>query len=514
MDVYHPTLNTGISDIRIQDAILEYPIVRALIVPECDLEARRRCIALISNVIKAANPVLHFLLQFQKSTSDSKKDSTSGVDTNSNTSITSELINHYKLLSHFLSAVPPKEKLVRFWHKYYKLQLEAQIEYYGPHVLASIERDANTTQGDDDISPDASIRRMSLTSLYAQIRKARDILRDLADRVQGAVCIVFWESWDATYQQLAEIVGDSTMQAAENGRIFRPSGTAAIYINRRKVELRAQLHRQQRLMMQEKAAAEQVATHNQQGGGSLDIKLTPSFKQDKQSESPHVLLTPPETADPLIPRKENPSRNESVAAETLRNKNASKEVCDRVEDEEIQALIVMYEKKQEKVSAPGASATNVKDEFGSQAWPFKLLEAPVPSGDSGPLRLIDSSELDGVMDSMDVVPAKMNSNSKDVRNLKRKGLVSTTSSTNSTAKTYPDATKSDVPHSELRKRIRLMEEEEQAITSRTRKGSTSLQSIRRGDGREPPVMMYGTDMDQMGASGKSTFNSAASSIVW
>lgn len=419
---------------------------------------------MISNVIKAANPVLHFMLQYQKKSQ--------GDDGNPallhGTQPPEDLLTHYKLLVHFLATVPTKEKHVRFWLRHYERQLEGQIGSYSQAKLAELKK-ASKLVPDEELSPDASIRRMPLTSLYSKIRKARDILQDLADRVQGAVCIVFWESWDATYQQLAEIVGDSTMEATENGRIFRPSGTAAIYINRRKVEKRAMLHRQQRLLMNEKASAEQAAAEGaaaaaerKYSSGSQD-SLHPSITKEQQEkmrgeQPPASLLTPPEgmdTSDLFIAHHEDPSLKMqsplSVQSPELRN--------ERVEDEEIQALVDMYEKR--KHSAAGNDGALDDEDGGPESWPFKLLSAPM-NEQGGPLPLIDSSELDGIMDSNDAADksgSSNNSSSADLRSsMKRKASLQQSSLFN---KGNDNSRSSVMEHTDLRKRIRLMEDDEQ-----------------------------------------------------
>lgn len=407
------------SDIRVQDAVLEHPMVRALIVPECDMAARRRCIALITNVIKAANPVLHFLLQYQEKSADKQTRPAHPAEP------PKELLTHFKLLTHFLCTVPASEHLVRFWLKHYELELEGQIKSYGESVYEKLKESlpappTTATALPSDTNPDALIRRMSLISLYSKIRKARDILQDLADRVQGAVCIVFWESWDATYQYMAEIVGDSAMRDAENGRIFRPSGAAAIYINRRKVEERTLLHRQQRILMQEKENRHRGSS-NGGGGASQDIMLTPSFQAKPPSAAAEsALLTPPEgTNNPVEEKPELSHTN----------------------DEDFQALIDLCENNTNHSDMVDEDDENDDDKTGSKAdWPFKLLSAPLLHGGDGHdhLPLIDSTELDGIMDDK---PA------------------SSTATTGASKDGKRPASPAAHEHSELRKRIRLLEEE-------------------------------------------------------
>ncbi|KAF5100543.1 hypothetical protein DV451_002522 [Geotrichum candidum] len=356
LDIYHPTLNTGISDIRIQDAVLEYPIVRALIIPECDLEARRRCIGLISNVIKAANPVLHFVLLQQKQKVD--------------------VVEHYNTLTQFLSTVPTKESLVRFWFMHYMEEVRNEvIKVYG-HADKLKPSPASTNSG-------AAIAKISLTALYAKIRRSRDVLQDLADRVQGAVCIVFWESWDGIYQELAEIVGDQDMEAADKGRIFRASGTAAIYINRRRVERRAE---------EQRRAREKHLPKTQEATSKHGIDT--------------ALLTPPDMMDTFIDFVDD----------------APKPVVPVVEHDSPNMIQI----KNSPIASPEATTeTGPEDGKGSSTvdhdhWPFKLLTAPIANKN---VELIDTTELEEVMNDKRAASAMVD----------------------------------NTEHSELRKRIRLME---------------------------------------------------------
>ncbi|KAF5098238.1 hypothetical protein D0Z00_002118 [Geotrichum galactomycetum] len=352
LDIYHPTLNTGISDIRIQDAVLEYPIVRALIVPECDLEARRRCIGLISNVIKAANPVLHFVLLQQKQNVD--------------------VVEHYNILAQFLSTVPTKESLVRFWFMHYMEEVRNEvIKVYGhADKLKPSPAPCNAAA--------TAIAKISLTALYAKIRRSRDVLQDLADRVQGAVCIVFWESWDGIYQELAEIVGDHAMETADKGRIFRASGTAAIYINRRRVERRAEEQRRAR----EKHLPKEQETTNKHG---MDT----------------ALLTPPDMMDTFIDYVDDAPKPAAPAVQQHESPN-------------------MIQIKNSPIASPAAITEPEDGKADHGHWPFKLLTAPMANKS---VELIDTTELEEVMN--DKRPAS----------------------------TMVDNTE----HSELRKRIRLME---------------------------------------------------------
>lgn len=71
--------------------------------------------------------------------------------------------------------------------------------------------------------------------------------------------MVFWESWDAVYELVAEIVGYQAVATAEKGRIFRPSGPAAMYITSKKKEQRERDDAKQRMI---KAQEMQAKKHD------------------------------------------------------------------------------------------------------------------------------------------------------------------------------------------------------------------------------------------------------------
>lgn len=429
---FHPTLNTSFSDLRIQNVILENPIVRALIVPECDLQARRRCMTLLSKILLAASPVLQSieLFNYQPSSMDNitqldqsspsassnnsskpsnpastapegpnfnnsqhfthkahvsldspfsnlsylssapggktkvgRTASTSslnkpllppglsgsmnpagnsptnqsttfapaahngshssahdfdsaktpqGTNINSNNSTTPHyqpnnkptvsknspkaLIEQYNHILSLISKANPNNTLVLFWLGHHLQNLEKEISVLCPHLPLppkpilrkspanstnssttnsngnnnnnnngnnnneSSKKDASANSNSNafdqlintnnksplDISPALSL--MSTKTLYQKIDHAKRIIQDLSDRVQGAVCMVFWESWDSVYENIAEIVGSDVIASIENGRIFRPSGNAALYINRKKILQREMELKKQRMM--------------------------------------------------------------------------------------------------------------------------------------------------------------------------------------------------------------------------------------------------------------------------
>ncbi|CAN6665967.1 hypothetical protein TRVA0_037S01134 [Trichomonascus vanleenenianus] len=215
LDAYLPTLNTGMMDVRVQDAILNYPIVRSLLVPECDLEARRRCINLITRVLNAATPVLPLILQEQ--THLNGQGGRPAIPVLS-------LEAQAKVMT-IISTMADRDRLIRFW-------MHHHVNNKGTLVSAG--------GGDKKSQLPATI------ALYTKIKQYKEILSDLADRIQGAICIVFWECWDEIYPTLADIVGGDEMERTDMGRIFRPSGEAAIYINKLKVERRRKLEQERR----------------------------------------------------------------------------------------------------------------------------------------------------------------------------------------------------------------------------------------------------------------------------
>lgn len=212
LDAYLPALNTGMMDVRVQDAILKYPIVRSLIIPECDLEARRRCISLITKVLNAATPVLPLILQEQTHLNNNANSNRPPIPVLS-------LDAQTKVMT-IISTMAERDRLIRFWMNHH------------------INNKGAKPQNDEELPP--------TIALYTKIKQSKEILSDLADRIQGAICIVFWECWDEIYPTLADIVGGDEMARADAGRIFRPSGEAALYINRLKVEKKHRMERERR----------------------------------------------------------------------------------------------------------------------------------------------------------------------------------------------------------------------------------------------------------------------------
>lgn len=230
LDEYHPTLNTGLSDVRIQNAILETPMVRALLVPECDMEARRRCMTLLSKILLAAIPVLHTI---------NNASSLNGVTSNNNnTNSTGQtdkakgLLEQHSVVTSMIAKTNPSNLLVLFWLAHHLQNLERELGVVCPS-LPLPKRDADLAA---TVSP--TLAQLSTPHLYARLQHLKTVVQDLADRVQGAVCIVFWESWDESYELVAELVGSATIAEIEKGRIFRHAGNAATYISRKKVQLR------------------------------------------------------------------------------------------------------------------------------------------------------------------------------------------------------------------------------------------------------------------------------------
>lgn len=242
LDAYLPTLNTGMMDVRVQDAILKYPIVRSLIIPECDLEARRRCISLITKVLNAATPVLPLILQEQTHLNNNANYNRPPIPVLS-------LDAQTKVMT-IISTMAERDRLIRFWMNH--------------HVN---NKGAKPT-GEEELPP--------TIALYTKIKQSKEILSDLADRIQGAICIVFWECWDEIYPTLADIVGGDEMARADTGRIFRPSGEAALYINRLKVEKKHRMERERR---------ESLAVNSSNGGGNGNGGM---FASNSSSTSPPI----------------------------------------------------------------------------------------------------------------------------------------------------------------------------------------------------------------------------------
>lgn len=272
LDTYLPALNTGLMDVRVQDAIIKHPLVRSLMVPECDLEARRRCIRLVSKTLDSVGPVLPLILQYQ-SVNQLQKCGTQCEKAHPEMKAAIEGLVvppmsqalQTKLLKS-LSERSEKDPIMKFWLEHHKESLQQSTDPAKRFVkvgtgslhLPRISKPTNdssqsTASPTAATTPTGRKRNSSVikqhqqatntpeielnptVALYLKVKIAKDILTDLGDRVQGAVCQVFWECWDESFMMLADIVGIEALCEADAGRLFRPQGDAALYISNYRV---------------------------------------------------------------------------------------------------------------------------------------------------------------------------------------------------------------------------------------------------------------------------------------
>jgi hypothetical protein len=284
LDNYLPELNTGLMDVRVQDAVIKYPLVRALMVPDCDLEARRRCIRLVSRILESVGPVLPLILQYQSVSqlqrcgSQCEKahpEMKAAIDSLVVPPMSQEA--QAKVLNS-LSELSEKDSIIRYWLNHHRNSLQqsadpakrfVKVGTGSVHVprrskgilggsnpvstqpTASLtaattptgrKRNSSVIKQHQEAAKASEIELNPTVALYLKVKITKDILTDLGDRVQGAVCQVFWECWDESFMTLADIVGIEALCEADAGRLFRPQGDAALYISnfratkKRKVE--------------------------------------------------------------------------------------------------------------------------------------------------------------------------------------------------------------------------------------------------------------------------------------
>lgn len=243
LDAYLPALNTGFMDGRIQDVIIQHPLVRALVVPEADMEARRRCIRLAGRIVDAATPVLPLILQEYEGSDLSKMraDGNAGGPGGEQFRVPELSLDAQSRLMTALASLAEKDPLIQFWVSH--------------HITSrSFRRDSNgggssgggASKRDSSSGGTGSQDTKSTVNLYLRVKQAHRGLADLADRKQGAVCKAFWDLWDENYVAFGEIVGADALEATERGRLFRPAGEAAIYINNHKVSKKRKVKAQER----------------------------------------------------------------------------------------------------------------------------------------------------------------------------------------------------------------------------------------------------------------------------
>lgn len=333
---YHPVLNTSRSDVRIQNVIIQNPIVRALLVPECDLQARRRCMDLLSQVLASATPVLRTITAFDYRAKELIHDPTAN---------TKLLVEQYNQIISLIAKTNPANILVLFWLAHHLQNLEKEISVLCPNLpllpkpnirpvtdafpfpnldnpngsskdstfnfsfdrlsTANSNNGKKTKKQSKKESPHLSTKNtphtppLSTTNasplevssalaplptreLYTRIHEAKGIIQDLADRVQGAVCMVFWDSWDAVYELVAEIVGYQIVMHVEKGRLFRPSGSAASYILSKKNAARIQEESSVRIMKVKQLESQKQADSIIQ----KNVQYSPNQAKNGSSTSP------------------------------------------------------------------------------------------------------------------------------------------------------------------------------------------------------------------------------------
>lgn len=313
LDDYLPELNTSLMDGRVQDVIIKHPMVRSLMVPEADQSARRRCVRTLKRAVDAATPVLPLILQdhARNRRNGNKVEPMKGSCTASqiyNASVAkgSSKFKNFNVpqlsmevesrLINYITTLSDKEPYMHFWMNHH-------IEYQ--KLAASAAAAAATTPTATNATPRkrrqsevASLNEKSgaesTLNLYLRLKISLDILEDLNDRVQGSICMVFWECWDEVYMSLAAITGDDELDQAQKGRLFRMSGDAAVYVDNKDTLKRHKLVEQQRLsIIKEEEGDEQPGFTKFSGDAAMFASLTmPSGSFPLSTSSPGLSASP------------------------------------------------------------------------------------------------------------------------------------------------------------------------------------------------------------------------------
>lgn len=202
----HPTLSTTLSNNKIQDVILQHPVVRMIEIPQTDLDARARTFDCLRNVIKATVIALNYAkhtiqadghLDFNKNSYVRGGATQTGLRTSSLVrELVTSIYNVHKQMGD--THIPP------------------------PNTLPVVPTDETVL--------------IELATMLQRLMHMRDVLEELLLRIQGVCCYVYWNTWDSVFEQVAEITGIAECEAAAQGRLFRAAGSAAMYRQRKKLE--------------------------------------------------------------------------------------------------------------------------------------------------------------------------------------------------------------------------------------------------------------------------------------
>lgn len=207
----HPTLSTTLSNNKIQDVILQHPVVRMLEVPQADLDARARTFDTLRNVIKATVIALNYAKHTIQSAPNGGH-----VDFNKNAYVRGGALQSN------LQTSPLVRELVTSIHNVHK-QMGEGGPMPPPNTVPVIHTNDETIL-------------IELATMLQRLMHMRDVLEELLLRIQGVCCYVYWNQWDSVFEMVAEIAGLAETEAAAEGRLFRAAGPAAMYRQRKKLE--------------------------------------------------------------------------------------------------------------------------------------------------------------------------------------------------------------------------------------------------------------------------------------
>lgn len=365
----HP-LRSKYSDLLIQDVNMVYPLVSNLIVPDCDLTARRRILSLLQKILNAASSSLALLVDFQR---EEREPATTPL---------TALMDHYRILSNHINTVNVVDTTTRFWLFHYQHQLRTKIaSVCGRTALIYL----NTT---DPVSPPASfdnydtkpISYLSVVELFRKLKGVHLVLKEIVDSTSGAACMVFWSKWDSIHQEMTEILNCTTpstfrskngpdlckLEQVEEGRMFQLTETAA----------------------------RNACRHSLLKGDDEPLPTSSRIQPvSSTSDSSVAADSPPAAVDSSLRIPPGYLIFSSSFIKEVAERNGSHPRDESIDD--------VNSKRAKTSHSESSDSENSKSKPKESSWPLRLTK-PLGNGNSGITPLIDVTELDGIMCEEDV----------------------------------------------------------------------------------------------------------------
>ncbi|ODQ63557.1 hypothetical protein NADFUDRAFT_43872 [Nadsonia fulvescens var. elongata DSM 6958] len=182
-------------DMKIQEIILKHPIIRSILVPDCDLNARSECVKLLGRIVAAAGMAYQFEL--------TQKEKPQNGHFNSNSPL-------HNIHSQYTNSAGADNN-------------HSVISGGGLNgVNFNHPRQPNSAYDPD--GPTFSQAAITYTNLYYTLH----ILSAMNQR-RSTVSWVFWEFWDSIFLLLSSVVGEEAVAQISAGRLFKETGQADTY---------------------------------------------------------------------------------------------------------------------------------------------------------------------------------------------------------------------------------------------------------------------------------------------